>query len=76
MTNTVDREYGLERKSASGDRKARIDRNRCADEDDGKEHAVFKHTNYLGRWYYDGYVAFTSPEDALAFRDRWINHED
>jgi hypothetical protein len=56
----------------NGGRKARVDGNRCADVDGGKELAVFMHTFYNGRWVYDGYRAFAKLHEAVRFRDDWL----
>lgn len=53
-----------------GFRKARVDRNRVPDE---PPVAVFKHTFYLGRWYYDGYAAYATEAEAVTARDTWLN---
>ena len=54
-------------------RKARVDKNRCAEFDGGKEWAVFKHTNWMGRWHYDGYTAYATKEEAEAARETWLD---
>lgn len=56
-------------------RKARVGKNHCAEFDDGKEWAVFMHTLYLGRWYYDGYSAYATKEEAEAAREEWLNKQ-
>lgn len=57
---------------SKGSRSARVDINRVAEHDDGKQFAVFKTTNYLGRDYYDGYVPFHTLKEAQKFRDTWL----
>ena len=53
-----------------GSRKARVDHNRVSDE---KPIAVFKHTHYMTRWYYDGYLTADTVEEAVKLRDEWLN---
>ena len=53
-------------------RKARVDRSRYAELDGGKEWGVFMYTLYMGRWYYSGYTAHSSQEEAEAARDDWL----
>lgn len=55
-----------------GSRKARVDVNHCADVDKGRKFAVFKHTHYISRWYYDGYEAFATVDEAITRRDQWL----
>lgn len=69
-------EIELGREITKGSRAARVDRNRCADLDGGKEFAVFMRTSYLKHWYYDGYRAFDELAQAVEFRDKWLNNED
>lgn len=37
--------------------------------------AVMKHTHYLSRWYYDGYQAFDTQEEAEAFAQTWVGEQ-
>ena len=53
-----------------GYRKARVDNNRVSDE---RPFAVFMHTYYSGRWYYDGYHTAATIEDGIKIRDAWLN---
>ena len=55
-----------------GCRKAVMGYNRCADFDGGKSWAVFRHTFYLGRWYYDGYSAHATRSEAEQARNEWL----
>lgn len=53
---------------ARGCRQARVDHNRAG----GKPFAVFKHTFYLGRWYFDGWQECDTVQAAVEYRDRWL----
>lgn len=53
-----------------GSRKARVDYNRVPNE---RKFAVFMHTYYLGRWYYDGYLTVSTVEEGVTKRDAWLN---
>lgn len=57
----------------NGSKKARIDTCHTAEFDDGKELAVFKHTFYSRKWYYDGYIACFTIEEAITERNKWLN---
>jgi len=52
-----------------GSRKARVDHSVV---NSSGEFGVFKHTFYMGRWYYDGCVEFPTYKEAVAYRDEWI----
>lgn len=56
-----------------GNRKARVDKNHCAAFDGDKPWAVFMHTHYMDHWFYDGYSAHATKEEAEAARDQWLN---
>lgn len=70
---TLHEQVELGRTHEYGFRKARMDKNACVEFDDGKRFAVFQHTFYLGKWYYDGYRAFATVDEAIDFRDKWLH---
>ncbi len=70
-----DVELAREVTNAEGDRKARVDYNRVSDCTDEGRYAVFKRTRYQYRWYYDGYRDFEYLEEAIRFRDCWLERK-
>lgn len=57
-------------------RKARVDYNHVPGDPATEAFAVFMHTFYLGRWYYDGYRHFPTQDAAAQWAIRWLNGEE
>lgn len=61
-----------------GSRKARVGRNIACmltgpmNSNNEKAWAVFKHTLYLRRWYYDGYDSYATREEAEEAMNDWL----
>jgi len=67
-----DVEIGRELPGLGGARKARVDYNRVSAGTEEGRFGVFMRTYYQHRWYYDGYRDFEELEDAVAFRNAWL----